>query len=1033
MGAPDKIKKLVETFTNNIESYKSAVFNETQARVQFIDPFFTALGWDVENKAGYAEAYKDVIHEFSLKTKDVIEAPDYCFRIGGTKKFFVEAKRPSVKLDVDISPAYQLRRYAWTAKLPLSILTDFEDFAVYDCRIPPNKNDKPSVSRVMFIPYTDYVDKWEEIESIFSREAVLKGSFDKYVESNKKKKGTAEVDQVFLKQMEEWRKTLAKNIALRNASLNIHELNYAVQKTLDRIIFLRICEDRGIEDYGQLMTLQNGVNVYERLKQIFHRADEKYNSGLFHFELERVRNEPPDEITLNLAIDDKALKDIIKELYYPESPYEFSVLPAEILGNVYEQFLGKVIRLTPSHHAVVEDKPEVKKAGGVYYTPTYIVDYIVKNTVGKILTPPVSSPLPKRRIKEGFTSPKEVSMLKILDPACGSGSFLLGAYQYLLDWHLKYYLKEIESNNKLLKQKQPPIYMNDRGEYLLTTFEKKRILLNNIYGVDIDPQAVEVTKLSLMLKVLEGENTQTLSNALQFFRERALPDLSNNIKCGNSLIGPDFYEQMEMQFLDDEEKLRINVFDWKKEFPQVFPASHSERSEESQGFDVVIGNPPYVNLSNFPNFQNYFSNNYKVYSGNSDLYVIFIEKIKELLSPHGYFGMIVSNKWLKADYGYKLRNWLKTKVWLISLVDFGELPVFKGVGTFPIIMIYRNENDQKAITDYSQIRELPPIKTIEEQQLQYGLKFKVSEFQEDKWMFISNKERTILNKIIKAGRPIGNEFYGKIRRGVVTGYNEAFIIDKTTKDSIISEDKASKEIIRPFVSGNDTRRYSIRFREKYLIFTRRGIEINKYPAIKKHLLKYKLELEPKKKVNDTMGRKPGNYLWYEIQDTINYHNDFELPKIIYGQFQIAPHFAYTEKPLTFGSNHYMIVSKDTDLLKIAVGILNSKLYFFVMKNLTGILGNATERGRLISQKSHFNDFPLCLPKNTDHDFKHLFLSNVNRIIDLNRTIETVKTPTERIMAERQIGHTDKQIDQLVYQLYGLTEEEIKIVERNDSC
>ena len=231
------------------------------------------------------------------------------------------------------------------------------------------------------------------------------------------------------------------------------------------------------------MSLQNGSSVYERLKQIFQRADEKYNSGLFHFENERDRIEPPDNLTLELSVDDKTIKDIVKELYYPESPYEFSVLPADILGQVYEQFLGKVIRLTAGHQAVIEDKPEVKKAGGVYYTPTYIVDYIVKNTVGKIL--------------ENVTTPKEINKIKILDPACGSGSFLLGAYQYLLDWHLKYYLKELETSNKLLQQKQPPVCINDKGAYLLTTSEKKRILLNNIYGVDIDSQAVEVTKLSL--------------------------------------------------------------------------------------------------------------------------------------------------------------------------------------------------------------------------------------------------------------------------------------------------------------------------------------------------------------------------------------------------------------------------------------------------------------------------------------------------------------------------------------------------------
>lgn len=275
MGAPEKIKRLVDTFQNNLEAFKSSSYNETQARREFIDPFFTTLGWDVENKAGYAEAYKDVIHEYSLKTKDVTEAPDYCFRIGGTKKFFVEAKKPSINLKDDIHPSFQLRRYAWTAKLPLSILTDFEELAVYDCRILPKKTDKASVGRVLFHNYTDYIDKWDEIESIFSREAVLKGSFDKYVESNKKKKGTAEVDNVFLVQMEEWRKILARNIALRNPELSIRELNFAVQKTINRIIFLRICEERGIEDYGQLMNLLNGTNVYARLKQVFFRADEK--------------------------------------------------------------------------------------------------------------------------------------------------------------------------------------------------------------------------------------------------------------------------------------------------------------------------------------------------------------------------------------------------------------------------------------------------------------------------------------------------------------------------------------------------------------------------------------------------------------------------------------------------------------------------------------------------------------------------------------------------------------------------------------
>src|SRR3990170_1676997 len=622
MTVPQEILGLVGRFDNNLDAYRSGAYNETQLRREFVDPFFKILGWDVNNEKGYAEAYKDVIHEDSIKVGGVTKAPDYCFRIGGTRKFFVETKKPSVNLKDDISPAFQLRRYAWSAKLSLSILTDFEEFAVYDCRVKQSKTDKASTARIMYMSNcADYAQHWDEIASIFSRDAILKGSFDKYIESSKGKKGTAEVDDVFLKEIESWRDMLARNLALRNPELSQRDLNFAVQRTIDRIIFLRICEDRGIERYGQLMAIQNGDRMYARLCELFYRADERYNSGLFHFQKEKDRSESPYTLTPNLNIDDGALRDIIKNLYYPDSPYEFSVLSADILGQVYEQFLGKVIRLTAGHRAVVEEKPEVRKAGGVYYTPTYIVDYIVKNTVGKLLDcglqrdehrkiplskggkGVVKSPLTKGEMGVvNPLNPKSVSKLKILDPACGSGSFLLGAYQYLLDWHRDWYIAN--DPEKWATGRSPVLYQSGKSEiqnlsstqigdpnsqirnWRLTTAERRRILLNNIYGVDIDPQAVEVTKLSLLLKVLEGESEQTIESQLRLFHERALPDLAGNIKCGNSLIGPDFYENQQLTFLDEEERYRINAFDWQAEFPEVFKG-------KNPGFDVVIGNPPY--------------------------------------------------------------------------------------------------------------------------------------------------------------------------------------------------------------------------------------------------------------------------------------------------------------------------------------------------------------------------------------------------------------------------------------------------------
>jgi hypothetical protein len=529
METPEAITRLIERYEFHRAAYMRNQYNEAQLRREFIDPFFRALDWDVDNNKGFSEAYKEVAHEDPIKIRGETKFLDYSFRIGGVRKFIVEAKKPSVRISEDADSAYQLRRYGWNAGLKLSILTNFEEFAVYDCERKPLLTDTASTARIEYFTYKDYPAKWERIATIFAQENILRGSFDKFALSAKEKRGTATVDEAFLEEIEGWRKELAQNIALRNPSLSVDELNHAVQLIIDRIIFLRISEDRSIEKYGRLNALREGDQVYPRLAALFREADDRYNSGLFYFQEERGRDEPPDTLTLGLTVDDKVIKEIIKRLYYPDSPYEFSALPAHLLGQVYEQFLGKVIRLTPSHQAKVEEKPEVKKAGGVYYTPAFIVEYIVNSTVGEW-------------VKD--KTPREVSELKVLDPACGSGSFLLGAYQYLLDWHRDWYIQHLvpllaegktgtspevkallpEPSRK--KQIDLPIYKampnggqsRVRSDWKLTTAEKKRILLNNIFGVDIDSQAVEVTKLSLLLKVLEGENEQTLSKQLTLFQ-----------------------------------------------------------------------------------------------------------------------------------------------------------------------------------------------------------------------------------------------------------------------------------------------------------------------------------------------------------------------------------------------------------------------------------------------------------------------------------------------------------------------------------
>jgi hypothetical protein len=1015
MGLPKDIENLIERFDRNRETYLSGQYNEALLRQDFLNPFFESLGWDMANKAGYAEAYRDVIHEDALKIGGATKAPDYCFRIGSVKKFFVEAKKPSVNLKDDVSPAFQLRRYAWSAKLPLSILTDFEEFAVYDCRIKPVQTDKASTGRVLYFTYQDYPKKWDEIVSVFSREAVLKGSFDKYAESSKLKKGTATVDDAFLTEIEDWRDLLARNIAIRNPDLTQRELNFAVQRTIDRIVFLRICEDRRIEEYGRLQMQLNGTNVYKRLVQLFSQADDRYNSGLFHFQREKDRHEEPDKLTPNILIDDKPLKDIINRLYYPESPYEFSVLSADILGQVYEQFLGKVIRLTVGHQAKVEEKPEVRKAGGVYYTPKYIVDYIVKTTVGKLV--------------EG-RKPKEVEKLKILDPACGSGSFLLGAYQYLLEWHLKWYIEN--DPEKWAKAKQPAVYQGPSPDprtpnWHLTTAEKKRILLNNIYGVDIDSQAVEVTKLSLLLKVLEGENNQTLSNQLRMFHERALPDLGDNIKCGNSLIGPDFYQQQAL--LDDEERYRVNVFDWEKEYAEIMKAG---------GFSAVIGNPPYVRQESLSDFKDYFKSHYEAFDGTADLYAYMMERSIKLLREGGRFSFIVSSSFLRTTYGEPLRRTLKKRAAVVRIVDFGGLPVFASAKDTYVCIPLFSKGNQSSRVEVAKVPSLD-ISDLNEYVIENVFDIPHNRLSAEAWSLKSDEEAAVFDKIMKTGKPLGEYVDRKMFYGLKTGYNEAFEIDESQRNTIVRGNRSSDALIKPFLGGQDIRRYHVNNDGRYLIVIPSGwtrAEMTKakkgaaqlsereawswfgkeHPKLASHLEQYS---DACRKRQDQ-----GEY-WWELR-SCDYYAYFDRPKIIFPDICKGPRFYLDRTGIYLANTAYCLGVDDPYLL----GILNSKLFWFAISNISIPFGiRAGEfRYRLIYQYMEKVPIRAIDDKNMDDRAKReKILDLVDQMLALIERLKDIKTDHEKNALQRQIDAVDQQIDQLVYELYGLTEGEVQIL------
>ncbi|MDP3049378.1 MAG: N-6 DNA methylase, partial [Thermodesulfovibrionales bacterium] len=413
----EKIESLIAKFEKDKAHYVSKGYPEAQVRLDFLNPFFKALGWDIENKAQKPPHERDVIVELSPETTG---RPDYNFRINGATKFFVEAKAPSVALD-DINHILQAKSYAWSTKeVYFVVLTDFEEFRLYDASLKPNPKF-PDEGLILGLKHTDYLNNIEKLWEL-SKERIEQGSLEALLpKDTKSKRLRIPPDKSFLEDLTGWRTELAKDIHKRNPEFDVKLLNDVVQKLLDRIIFIRIAEDRRIRPDKELMEIvalwkEEGKrkSIMSHLLDLFHEVNDDLNGDIFKpHACERA------------DVDSNLIAEIIENLYFPKSRYRFDAIGVELLGSIYERYLGSTIRVTPQR-VKVEEKPEVRKAGGVYYTPKYIVDYIVKNTVGKLI--------------EGKT-PKQIEKIKILDPACGSGSFLLGAYQYLLDYHLEYYRK----------------------------------------------------------------------------------------------------------------------------------------------------------------------------------------------------------------------------------------------------------------------------------------------------------------------------------------------------------------------------------------------------------------------------------------------------------------------------------------------------------------------------------------------------------------------------------------------------------------
>ena len=1007
------VKELVERFKLNENSYTSSSYDESNTRTDFIDKFFEALNWDVRNDNGFSERFREVVREDKVVINGQIKAPDYSFRLGGQKIFFVEAKKPSVNIKDDIAPAYQVRRYAYTAKLPLSILTDFEEFAVYDTKIKPNLNDKASAARIQYMRYTEYEANFEYLWNTFSKEAVQTGSFDQYCESGKNKRGTTEIDNELLSTIEKWRLDLAKNIALRNPDLNIRNLNIAVQKIIDRIIFLRIAEDKDMEELETLKAACNLPNAYESLRKVFDKANAKYNSGLFATE----------SWIENLVIDNKVLKDIANELYYPNCPYAWVALPVEVLGNIYEKFLGSEIsfkNVKNGHTVTVEEKPEIKKAGGVFYTPTYIVKYIVAQTIGKKLE---------------HCTPENASSVTICDPACGSGSFLVGAFKYLLNWYLDQYTKSKSEENKNLKSGK---LISTKNGIALSIQEKKRILTTHIFGVDIDAQAVEVTKLSLFLQMLEGEGKQEDS----LFREsdmHMLPYLGDNIKCGNSLIGSDFYASQDLSLLEEEAMYKVNAFDWEKEFPEIFGKNchaDSENLRFSKGFECVIGNPPYVRIQilndSAPESVNFYNKKYShVITGNYDLYLLFIYKGFSLLHENGLLGFIQPHKFFQAEMGYKLRSILKETTAINQIIDFTTNQIFENATTYTCLLFL--QNSQKENFKYKRFELGDNFKQLE------NIVFNeigFNQLDDSNWTFHTGEREGIIQKIRKQ-KYLLSDITSKIFKGSSTGNDKIFLFDLIEErentyfvqsELLDSPVEIEKPLLKKFLYGESVRRYEVPNEVKYLLFPYKKMN-NKYTLILSNELKeiYPLGYKYLLSFSDILLKRKlpltnNDFYKYSAARSLN---EYEQTKIMIPDMLVTNRISLDENGEFFSGPaiHCPIfndIVKGIDI-KVFLAIFNSSLFwFFIANTSTALRGNAY---RLTPEYLS----PFGIPEILETQQQEL-ANLATLMMEAVKKQQNAKSEQEKNVCKMRVEAIDAQINTKVYALYGLSAEEVAIVE-----